>query len=104
MHDGYQDRNHQRNQSQMFHPPAWLSTEELEDELLHSIHANAGEADSRLTIIDECFAGDDAFEVGQLFQQQAQLGPEIGVFHQGGIEPLPVMGHGHYRNDQPAGG
>jgi hypothetical protein len=30
--------------------------------LLHAIHANAGKADSRLTIIDEYFAGDDAFE------------------------------------------
>jgi hypothetical protein len=62
MHDGYQDRNHERNQSQMFHPPAWLSTEKLEDELLQAIQAKAGEMDSRLTIIDEYFAGDDAFE------------------------------------------
>lgn len=62
MHDGYQDRNHERNQRQMFHPPAWLSTEELEDELLHAIHANAEEPDSALKIIDQYFAGDDAFE------------------------------------------
>jgi hypothetical protein len=62
MHDGYRDRNHERNQSQMFHPPAWLSTEELEDELLHAIHENVEEPDSALKIIDEYFAGDDAFE------------------------------------------
>jgi hypothetical protein len=46
----------------MLSPPPWLSTEELEDELLHAIHANAGEADSALAVIDEYFAGDDAFE------------------------------------------
>jgi hypothetical protein len=46
----------------MFHPPAWLSTEELEDELLHAIHENVEEPDSALKIIDEYFAGDDAFE------------------------------------------
>jgi hypothetical protein len=62
MHDGYQDRNHEKSQGQMLNPPAWLSTEELEDELLHAIQANAGEADRALAIIDEYFAGDDAFE------------------------------------------
>jgi hypothetical protein len=61
MHDGHQDRNH-KNQGQLFRPPAWLSTEELEEELLRAIQASAGEADEALMIIDEYFLGDDAFE------------------------------------------
>jgi hypothetical protein len=46
----------------MFHPPAWLSTNELEEELLRAIQANTREPDSALETIDEYFAGDDAFE------------------------------------------
>lgn len=61
MHDGYRDRNHKKDQEQMFNPPAWLSTEELEDELLHAIHANP-EEQTALSIVDEYFVGDDAFE------------------------------------------
>lgn len=41
---------------------SFLSNDELEEELLHAIQANAGEAANALRIIDEYFAGDDAFE------------------------------------------
>jgi len=61
MRDGYENRNHGIPAGQVFIPPAWLSTEELEDELLHAIHANPNEQ-TALSIIDEYFAGDDAFE------------------------------------------
>ena len=61
MHDGYQDRNQKKNQGQMLCPPAWLSSEELEDELLDAIQANP-EEQTALAIVDEYLAGNDAFE------------------------------------------
>lgn len=60
MHDGNPDRNHKRDRGQMLNPPAWLSTEELEDELLHAIHASRAQEEA-MAIVDEYFAGDDAF-------------------------------------------
>ena len=61
MRDRYDDRNHPTHAWQVFHPPAWLSTEELEDLLLAAIEANSGE-EAALTIIDEYFVGGDSFE------------------------------------------
>jgi hypothetical protein len=68
MHDGYQDRNQKKDQGQMFNPPAWLSTDELEDELLHAIQANP-EGLTALSIVDEYFVGDDGFEPGPQHRQ-----------------------------------
>jgi len=62
MHDGHQGRSRKKNQGQLFRPPSWLSTDDLEEELLRATQASAGEADEARAIIDEYFSGDDAFE------------------------------------------
>jgi hypothetical protein len=61
MSGGHKDRNHPTHAGQVLHPPAWLSTDDLEDLLLAAIEANPGE-EAALTIIDEYFVGGDAFE------------------------------------------
>jgi hypothetical protein len=61
MRDKYENKNQQTHAGQVFDPPAWLSSENLENLLLAAIDANPGEQVA-LAIIDEYFAGDDAFE------------------------------------------
>lgn len=61
MRDRYDDSNQQTHAGRVFDAPAWLSSENLEDLLLAAIESNPGEEDA-LAIIDEYFAGDDAFE------------------------------------------
>ena len=62
MHDRFQDGNRPTRERRVFKPPAWLSTSELEDELMGAIQASGGEEIFALAIIDEYFSGDDEFE------------------------------------------
>lgn len=62
MRERSHDRNHRTGERQVSNPPAWLSTDELEDELLAAIQASGGEENPALAIIDEYFSGDDEFE------------------------------------------
>ena len=68
MRDRHEDRNHPTHAWQVFYPTEWLSTEDLEDLLFAAIDANPG-AEAALKIIDEYFAGDDAFESGPQHRQ-----------------------------------
>lgn len=62
MHDRFQDRNRYTSERQVFEPPTWLSTDELEDKLMGAIQASGGEESSALAIIDEYLSGDEEFE------------------------------------------
>lgn len=68
MRDRYEDRNLRTQAGQVFAPPAWLSSEGLEELLLAAIEANRGE-EAALAIVDEYLAGDDAFEPGPQHMQ-----------------------------------
>jgi hypothetical protein len=61
MHERPEYSNNPTHVWQVLYPPAWLSSEDLEVLLLAAIDANPG-AEAALKIIDEYFAGDDAFE------------------------------------------
>jgi hypothetical protein len=62
MHEKSHDRNHHAGERQAFDPPSWLSTDDLENELLAGIQTGGDEDSPALAIIDEYFSGDDEFE------------------------------------------
>jgi hypothetical protein len=62
MHKKSRDRSHSTGERQASIPPAWLSTNALEDEIMAGIEASGAEQSSALAIIDEYLSGDDEFE------------------------------------------
>jgi hypothetical protein len=69
MYENSHDSNHHIGERQVSNPPAWLSTVELEDELLAAIQASGCAQSSALTMIDEYFSGDDEFEQEEKHRQ-----------------------------------
>jgi hypothetical protein len=62
MHERSHDRSYRAGERRAFDPLSWLSTEDLENELMAGIQTGGDEDSPALAIIDEYFSGDDEFE------------------------------------------